>query len=109
VTTVPIYKWSMPEDVAPLRRAVQAIVGNDIEVVILTAGIQLVHLLRVAAEMGLETAVREGLERMVVASIGPMTSRSSGARGCRSISNPRIRRWGFSSKSSPSNARRCFV
>jgi len=74
VTTVPIYKWSMPEDVAPLRGAVQAIVGNDIEVVILTAGIQLVHLLRVAAEMGLETAVREGLERMVVASIGPMTS-----------------------------------
>ena len=74
VTTVPIYTWSMPEDVAPLRRAVQAIVGHDIEVVILTAGIQLVHLLRVAAEMGLETAVHEGLERMVVASIGPMTS-----------------------------------
>jgi uroporphyrinogen-III synthase len=71
---VPIYKWSMPEDVAPLRSAVQAIVGNEIEIVILTAGIQLVHLLRVAAEMGLETAVREGLERVVVASIGPMTS-----------------------------------
>ena len=74
VTTVPIYKWSMPEDVAPLRRAVRAIVGNEIESVILTAGVQLVHLLRVAAEMGLEAAVREGLERMVVASIGPMTS-----------------------------------
>jgi uroporphyrinogen-III synthase len=74
VTTVPIYKWSMPEDVAPLRSAVQAIVAGDIEVLILTAGIQLVHLLRVAAEMGLETAVREGLERTVVASIGPMTS-----------------------------------
>ena len=48
--------------------------SNEIEIVILTAGIQLVHLLRVAAEMGLETAVREGLERVVVASIGPMTS-----------------------------------
>ena len=74
VVTVPIYRWSMPEDVAPLRSAVQAIVDDEIEIVILTAGIQLVHLLRVAAEMGLEAAVREGLERVVVASIGPMTS-----------------------------------
>jgi uroporphyrinogen-III synthase len=74
VVTVPIYRWSMPEDVRPLRRAVQAIVRDEIDVVILTAGIQLVHLLRVAGEMGLEAAVRESLERLVVASIGPMTS-----------------------------------
>jgi uroporphyrinogen-III synthase len=74
VITVPIYRWSMPADLAPLRSAVQAIVRNEIEVVILTAGIQLVHLLRLAAEMGVEAAVREGLERLVVASIGPMTS-----------------------------------
>ena len=74
VVTVPIYRWSMPEDVAPLRNAVQAIVRNEIDVVILTAGIQLVHLLRVAGEMGLEADVRESLERVVVASIGPMTS-----------------------------------
>ena len=47
---------------------------DEIDVVILTAGIQLVHLLRVAAEMGLDAAVRESLERVVVASIGPMTS-----------------------------------
>jgi uroporphyrinogen-III synthase len=74
VTTVPIYRWSMPEDVEPLRRAVWAIVRGEIDVVILTAGIQLVHLLRVAAEMELEAAVRRGLERLIVASIGPMTS-----------------------------------
>ena len=52
MTTVPIYKWSMPEDVAPLRSAVQAIVDNEIEIVILTAGIQLVHLLRVGCRDG---------------------------------------------------------
>jgi uroporphyrinogen-III synthase len=71
---VPIYRWAMPEDVAPLRRAVWAIVRGEIDVVILTAGIQLVHLLRVAAEMELEAAVRRGLEHALVASIGPMTS-----------------------------------
>jgi uroporphyrinogen-III synthase len=74
VTTVPIYRWAMPEDVAPLRRAVWAIVRNEIDVVILTAGIQLVHLLGVAADMDLEAAVRKGLERALLASIGPMTS-----------------------------------
>lgn len=74
VTTVPIYRWSMPEDVAPLRRAVWAIVGGEIDVVMLTASIQLVHLLRVARAMGLEAAVRRALDRTIVASIGPMTS-----------------------------------
>jgi uroporphyrinogen-III synthase len=74
VTTVPIYRWAMPEDVAPLRRAVWAIVRGEIDIVILTAGIQLVHLLEVAGQMALEAAVRRGLERTLVASIGPMTS-----------------------------------
>lgn len=74
VTTVSIYRWSMPEDIVPLRRAVWAIVRGEIDVVILTASIQLVHLLRVAGDMGLEAAVRRGLDRTIVASIGPMTS-----------------------------------
>jgi uroporphyrinogen-III synthase len=74
VASVPIYRWAMPDDVAPLRAAVRAIVSTEIDVVILTAGIQLVHLLRVAVEMGLESDVRDGFERLVVASIGPMTS-----------------------------------
>ncbi len=74
VTTVPIYRWAMPEDVAPLRRAVSTLIDDEIDVVILTAGIQLVHLLRVAADMNQEVALRRALERVVVGSIGPMTS-----------------------------------
>jgi uroporphyrinogen-III synthase len=74
VTTVPIYRWALPEDVAPLRAAVHAILRGEIDVVILTAGIQLVHLLQVAAQMHLEADVRRELQRVVIASIGPMTS-----------------------------------
>jgi uroporphyrinogen-III synthase len=74
VTSVPIYRWAMPDDVEPLRKAVLAIARHEIDVVILTASIQLVHLLRVAHDMGLEAAVRAGLERVLIASIGPMTS-----------------------------------
>ena len=81
VVAVPIYRWAMPDDRAPLRAAVHAIVRNDVDVIVLTAGVQLVHLLRAAAELGLEPAVRRGLERMAVASIGPMTSEELHRRG----------------------------
>jgi uroporphyrinogen-III synthase len=83
VTAVPIYRWAMPEDAGPLRRAVHALIRNEIDLVILTAGVQLVHLLRAAAEMGLEPAVRRGLQRTVIASIGPMTSEELQRQGLR--------------------------
>ena len=74
VTDVPVYQWTLPEDVAPLRAAVRAIVDAAIDVVLLTAPVQLVHLLAVAADMELDAIVRRSLAQMVIASIGPMTS-----------------------------------
>ena len=73
-TPVPIYKWALPEDLTPARQAVRAIVTDQIDVVMLTASIQLVHLLRVAGDIGLEREVKAGLRRTVIASIGPVTS-----------------------------------
>jgi len=74
VTTVSIYRWEMPEHIEPLRRAVWSLLRHEIDIVVLTASVQLVHLLRVAEQMGLETRVRSALHRTVIASIGPMTS-----------------------------------
>jgi uroporphyrinogen-III synthase len=74
VLTVPIYRWAMPDDLAPLRNAVRAVVRNEVDFLVLTASVQLVHLLRVARDMGLEADVRDSLARVVIASIGPMTS-----------------------------------
>jgi uroporphyrinogen-III synthase len=81
VLTVPIYRWAMPEDLAPLQNAVRAIVDNGVDFVVLTASVQLVHLLRAAADMGLEAEMRDSLERIVIASIGPMTSEELRAAG----------------------------
>ena len=44
------------------------------DVVLFTTSVQIPHLLRIAAEEGLEEQVRAGLRRMVVASVGPSTS-----------------------------------
>jgi uroporphyrinogen-III synthase len=74
VTTVPIYQWALPEDLQPLQQAVRTLAGGTVDVLILMSSVQLVHLLKVAAGMGLEPDVRAGLQRVVVASIGPITS-----------------------------------
>ena len=74
VTRVPVYRWALPEDVAPLRSAVSSVAGGEIDVVIVTTATQAVHLFQVAETMGQANAVREGLRRAVVASIGPTTT-----------------------------------
>ncbi len=74
VTRVPLYRWSLPEDLTALRAAASSLASREIDVVLLTAGIQARHLFQVAAEMGIEDSVCSSLERMVLASIGPTTS-----------------------------------
>lgn len=74
VTSMPVYTWDLPEDIRPLQAAVIALTRGDIAVVVLTVGVQLVHLLRVAADMRREAEVRRALAGSVIASIGPMTS-----------------------------------
>ena len=74
VTRVPVYRWALPEDIEPLRGAVRAVAGGELDVAIFTTATQVVHLLQVAGTMGLEQKAREGLAKLVVASIGPTTS-----------------------------------
>jgi len=71
---VRIYEWSLPEDTAPLREAVQAIVRGEIDVLLVTAAVQIRHLIQVARELSLADDLIHALSRVVVASIGPVTS-----------------------------------
>jgi uroporphyrinogen-III synthase len=93
VTSVPIYQWSLPEDMVPLRDAARALASGEIDVVLLTAAVQAEHLLQVAAEIGIEESLRSRLEQMVIASVGPTTSEHLGALGLRAdmeASHPRM-------------------
>lgn len=74
VTAVPVYQWSLPEDIEPLQEAAKSIAAGELHVVLLTSAVQVTHLLQIAADLKIEEAVRRGLERMVIASIGPSTS-----------------------------------
>jgi len=81
VTRVPVYRWALPEDLAPLRGAVQAVARGELDVAIFTTATQVVHLLQVASTMNLEDAVRDGLSKLVIASIGPTTSQELREQG----------------------------
>jgi uroporphyrinogen-III synthase len=81
VSAVPVYQWTLPDDIQPLRDAVTAIAQGEVDVMILTSGVQLVHLFQVAGGMGLEQDVLRALQHTVIASIGPTTSEEITRRG----------------------------
>lgn len=83
VTQVPVYKWALPEDTAPLRKAVEALASAQVDLALFTTSVQINHLLKIAAEMGVESRVREGLAKATIGSIGPVTSEELRERGVR--------------------------
>lgn len=74
VTRVPVYEWALPDDTQPLVAAAEAIARNEIDVALFTTSLQILHLLQIAAEANIEENVRRGLWRIVIGSIGPVTS-----------------------------------
>ncbi len=75
VVQVPVYRWSLPEDTGPLRRAIAEIAEGRIGAAVFTSAQQVIHLLEVAASEGLEGPLRDALARsVVVGSVGPTTT-----------------------------------
>jgi uroporphyrinogen-III synthase len=75
VHAIPVYAWSLPDDVAPLERAARALADASVDAVAFTSGQQLEHLLTVATRLGCHDALLAALKSsVVVASIGPVTS-----------------------------------
>ena len=74
VSTVRIYGWALPEDTAPLCEAAGKLARREFDIVLLTTSMQLINLMKIAAELGMEQAVLEGLRAAKIGSIGPTTS-----------------------------------
>src|ERR1019366_1850992 len=78
---VPVYQWTLPVDVQPLRDAIQALVNGHAHVALFTSAVQLEHLLQVAADDGSKDRLLKALERVVVASVGPQCSEALASHG----------------------------
>ena len=82
VTPLSIYRWELPDDVAPLHEATRRIARRECDVVVFTTSVQLTHLLQVAAELNLEEQVMQALAcDLVVASVGPIMDVALAERG----------------------------
>jgi uroporphyrinogen-III synthase len=76
VRQIKTYAWALPEDLAPLHDAIERIARGEADVALFTSGIQVTHLLEVAERRGATERLRAGLSRLVLASVGPLTSQS---------------------------------
>ena len=74
VIEVPVYRWALPENTAPLKEALQEIIAGKAAGVFFTNSAQAQNVLRAASEMGWEPALRKALKDSVVVSIGPSCS-----------------------------------
>jgi uroporphyrinogen decarboxylase len=74
VLQVPVYRWELPEDIQPLLENVRRIAAGEIDVLLVTSAHQMVNLLRAAEMIQMVDALRAGLRRTLIASIGPTTS-----------------------------------
>ncbi|HEX9780499.1 MAG TPA: uroporphyrinogen decarboxylase [bacterium] len=88
VMRVPVYRWALPDDTAPVLRAIDAVIGGGVQFALFTNAAQVRHLLRLAGECGREGAFREALRRVVIASIGPTTSETLQDCGLRADFEP---------------------
>ncbi len=81
VLRVPVYRWDLPEDLAPLRQALEAIVEGRARVALFTNAVQVEHAMRVASEHGFKQRLLETLRDCVVGSVGPTCSAALLASG----------------------------
>jgi uroporphyrinogen-III synthase len=72
VATVPIYRWALPEDIGPLRAAMQKVLRAEVDMALFTNGAQVEHLFKVAADDKADDRLRIALQKIVVASVGPV-------------------------------------
>ncbi len=81
VLSVPVYRWTLPEDRGPLREALRAIAGGKADVALFTSSNQVTNVMQMADADGLAEAVKRGLAAMVVGSVGPVCSEQLRANG----------------------------
>lgn len=95
VTKVPVYQWGLPLDLEPLRKCVQSLVDEEIDVVLFMTAVQVIHLFAVAEEMGLRPELERALKRIVVVSVGPTTTEELQLYGVQPDFEPSRPRMGF--------------
>ncbi|MDB4802896.1 uroporphyrinogen-III synthase [bacterium] len=81
VLPVSIYRWELPDDIAPLQAAIKATINKEFDILMWTSAQQVVHVLEVAAQMGVQHDWLKAANQCCNASIGPTASQRLRERG----------------------------
>jgi uroporphyrinogen-III synthase len=74
VTPVPVYRWTLPDDLKPLQQLSQQIVQEEIPVLLITNAVQVDHMMKVLKDCSKIKGLKTVLAHMMVASIGQLAS-----------------------------------
>jgi uroporphyrinogen-III synthase len=92
VVKVPVYRWVLPEDTAPLRRLVTAIAARGVDAVTFTSAPAAASLLQLAGEEGVRAGVLAAFADAVLpVAVGPVTAGPLEAAGIRTVQPERAR------------------
>jgi uroporphyrinogen-III synthase len=92
VIKVPVYRWVLPEDTAPLRRLVTTIAARGVDAVTFTSAPAAASLLQVAGDEGVRAGVLAAFADAVLAvAVGPVTAGPLEAAGVRTVQPERAR------------------
>lgn len=72
VVEVPTYRWSLPEDTAPLMALMDALDARTVNAAVFTSASQAYNLFGLAEKAGRVEALKSGLANTLVASVGPV-------------------------------------
>ncbi len=75
------YRWGLPADLGPLEELLDALALSKVDAVVFTSAVQIHNLYAVAERQGRAADLAAQLNRLVVASIGPVCSRALAERG----------------------------
>jgi len=74
ITPVPVYRWTMPDDLHPLQQLLQQILKGEIPVLLITNAVQVDHMIKVLGDGTAIEQLQNVLAHMMVASIGNVAS-----------------------------------
>lgn len=83
VITVPVYKWDLPDDLAPLEQAIRDAIAGQFDILLFTSAQQAVNVLEISQRMGLRDEWLNAARRCVIGSIGPTATETLEGLGLR--------------------------
>ncbi|MDH3583522.1 MAG: uroporphyrinogen decarboxylase [Phycisphaerae bacterium] len=76
VMAVPIYRWQLPRDLGPVHRAIDSVIGGEVDFALVTSATQVYHLFQVAEEKGQAEELREAMKSVCIGAVGPVAARA---------------------------------